>query len=296
MASLQKEQGKKIKLQTAMVISENHNSHIVAIIGDKQANNPSFNRAINIKRNIGSLVKPAIYLTAFQQGYRPDSLIDDSPIKVKISADNYWYPNNFDHKSHGKVALSTALSKSFNIASVRLGLTIGLDKVLETLRLLGVAQDLPVYPSVLLGALALSPYDINQMYQTLANKGVYQNLTGIVGVLDKYNKVLPIVKQKRSLRFSRQEIKQLDDVLKLVIQQGTAAAIKKYLPEAIPLSSKSLSAKTGTSNKNRDSWFVAYNDQYTATVWLGNDKNKPIKYTGSSGAMIIWAKVMKEFF
>jgi penicillin-binding protein 1B len=300
--TLQKKQAKKIELQTAMIISETNNSNIIAIIGDKQANTPYFNRAIDMKRSIGSLVKPAIYLSAFKRGYKQNSFIDDSPIKVKISANNYWYPKNFDHKSHGKVTLSTALSNSLNIASVRLGLTIGLDQVLHTLRLLGVDQELPIYPSVLLGAIAMSPYDINQMYQTIANNGVYQDLTAIQGILDKDNKFVPWVTKERSLRFSKQNIKQLDNILKLVVQQGTAKAINKYLTQMpTQISTKanlvySLAAKTGTSNKNRDSWFVAYNDQYTATVWLGNDQNKPIKYTGSTGAMFVWSQVMKDFF
>jgi len=273
-----------------MVISETRNSNIVAIIGDKKAKNSSFNRAIDINRSIGSLVKPAIYLAAFKQGYTQDSLIDDSPIKVKISDNNFWLPKNFDLKTHGHVTLTTALAKSFNIASVRLGLSIGLDKVLHTLRLLGVEQELPIYPSVLLGALSMSPYDINQMYQTIANNGIYKKMTTIQGVLDKNNNPLIIEKSAQSLRFSKQEIDQLDAVLKLVVQQGTAKNLNLYLPNT-----DTLSAKTGTSNNNRDSWFVAYNDLYLATVWLGNDKNQVIKFTGSTGSLFIWAKVMKGF-
>ncbi|MFK5892837.1 MAG: penicillin-binding protein 1B [Pseudomonadota bacterium] len=288
-AVLQRKQGKKPVLQAAMIISETNNSNIVALIGGKKSSNFNFNRAIDIKRTIGSLVKPAIYLTAFKQGYQNHSIIDDSPIKVKLSDKNYWYPRNFSHKSHGKVSLNTALSHSYNIASVRLGLTIGLDKVLQTLRLLGVKQQLPIYPSVLLGALSMSPYAVNQFYQTIANQGIYLDLTSISGVLDKDNKKIKLVLQEKSLRFSKTVIKMLTNSLKQVVQQGTAKSIKKLLPGVL-----NLSAKTGTSNKNRDSWFVAYNDQYVATVWLGNDQNLPIKYTGSTGALQVWANVMKD--
>jgi penicillin-binding protein 1B len=291
---LQKKQGSKPLLQTAMIISETKNSNIVALIGDKETGNSNYNRAVDIKRSIGSLVKPAIYLTAFKQGYDNHSKIDDSPIKVKLSDNNFWYPKNFDHKSHGKVSLETALSHSYNIASVRLGLTIGLDNVLQTLRLLGIKQQLPIYPSVLLGALSMSPYTVNQIYQTIANQGTYLGLTTVRGVLDKDNKYIRLAAKVKSLRFSKQVIKMLTQSLQQVVQQGTAKSIKKLLPGALNLSASSISAKTGTTNKNRDSWFVGYNKHYVATVWLGNDQNHPIKYTGSTGALQIWAKVMKD--
>ncbi|MFK5985998.1 MAG: transglycosylase domain-containing protein [Pseudomonadota bacterium] len=294
--SLQKKQGKRVLLQSAMVIADTKNAAIIALIGDKQANKSNFNRAINSKRNIGSLVKPAIYLSAFKSGYSPRSLISDEPIKVKLADKSFWYPKNFDHQSHGKVSLSKALSSSYNIAAVRLGLTIGLGKVLDTLQLLGINQQLPIYPSVLLGALSLSPFEVNQIYLTLANKGVYQSQSTIKGVLDKNNKRLWDKSDERFLRFSAEKINQLDGILQQVVQQGTAKSISRYLKKSARVIVASLAAKTGTTNNNRDSWFVAYNKQYVATVWLGNDKNKSIKYTGSTGAMIIWAKVMDELF
>jgi penicillin-binding protein 1B len=290
-SSLQTKQGKSIALQTAMIISEAHSSTIIAMMGDKNPKNTTFNRVTEIRRNIGSLVKPAIYLAAFKQGYTVNSLIDDSPIKVKLANGKYWYPKNFDHKSHGKVKLIRALSQSLNIASVRLGLTYGLDNVLQTLHLLGAKEELPIYPSVLLGAVSMSPYQVNQLYQTLANNGIYRSLTGIKGVLDKHNKTLSIEKAEPSLHFSNKNIAQIDQSLHQVVVSGTAKNIKKY-----NVKTSALKAKTGTSNKNRDSWFVGYNNDYVATVWLGNDGNKPIKYTGSSGAMLIWAKVMASIF
>ncbi len=293
LSKLQKKQGNKVILQTAMVISDVKNASIIAIIGDKYANKSNFNRALYSKRNIGSLVKPAVYLTALKLGYSAQSILSDAPIKVKLADDSFWYPKNFDHKSHAKVTLTQALVNSYNIATVRLGLTLGLSKVLQSLQLLGVREELPIFPSVLLGALSLPPIEVNQMYQTIANKGVYQKISGIKGILNKDNQPIAYEKSIKSLHFSQRSIAKLDKILQQVITQGTAKLLPRYLKNKSRSITYKLAGKTGTTNNNRDSWFVAYNEQYVATVWLGNDQNKSTKYTGATGAMIIWAKVMK---
>jgi len=274
------------KLQGAMLITSRGAADILAVIGNKKASRNHFNRALDARRSIGSLIKPAIFLTALENGYARTSFIDDSPLSVKTVDDQHWSPRNFDKKSHGLVSLEQALSHSYNIASVRLGLDIGLDKVIRTVHKLGIEQELEKYPAVLLGAIPLAPIQIHQMYQTIADGGYYSPLKSIRAVMDKDNNIIQHNSINVEKRFNSESIDQLDIMLKKVVSIGTAKSLRKYVS-----STKGIAAKTGTTNKNRDSWFVAYDENYVSTVWLGNDDNSATQVTGASGALKIWAEV-----
>ena len=191
LVSLEKQ--KKISagtLQAAGIITSVETGEVLALVGGRNKASNDFNRALDATRPIGSLVKPAVYLTALMKPGKFNSLtrLEDQPISLKQYDGTVWQPKNYDKKTHGRTALHTALAKSYNLATVNLGMKLGLNEVIRTLHALGLKKDIPKYPSLLLGALDLSPFEVTQMYQTLASGGFQVPLRTIKEVLDKEGK------------------------------------------------------------------------------------------------------------
>ena len=277
-------------LQTAAVITSVETGEVLALAGGRDKASNDFNRALDAVRPIGSLVKPAVYLTAIMkpEKYNSLTLLEDKPISLKQNDGSYWQPKNYDEVTHGNIALHTALAKSYNLATVHLGMHLGLNEVVKTLHSLGLKTDIPEYPSLLLGALDLSPFQVTQMYQTLASGGFLVPLRTIKEVLDKNGK--PI--QRYGL-----ELKQTLDsrsvfitryLLTEVASSGTARSIAARLPAFLPLA-----GKTGTTNGLRDSWFVGFGDDVLGVIWVGRDDNQSSGLTGSSGALQAWIDIMQ---
>lgn len=278
-------------LQSALVIAEQHSGEVLALIGDRNKDRNAFNRALDAKRPIGSLIKPAIYMTALDQPSRYNVLssLDDSKLVLKQSNGQQWAPDNYDNQSHGNVPLVRSISKSYNVSTVRLGMALGLENVIRTLKNLGVSSSIPKLPSILLGSLNLSPYEVTQMYQTIASGGLQIPLRTIRAVLD--DKGQPLKHYDLKVReYVKPETAFLTQfLLTEVVQNGTAKRLTRELPSLMPLA-----AKTGTTNALRDSWFAGFGDRLLAVVWIGRDNNQPTKLTGSTGAMQIWINMMKE--
>ena len=170
--NLQQQHGDKLaELQGSMVVTDPQTGEVLAIIGDRRTRYQGFNRALDAKRPIGSLIKPAVFLTALENGYTLASPLDDSAYSLELPNGDTWTPENYDRQSHPNILLIDALSHSYNIATVRLGMTLGLDKVIATLKRLGLEKNLHAYPSLLLGAQSLSTLEIAALYQTIAAGG-----------------------------------------------------------------------------------------------------------------------------
>ncbi len=292
LTKLDKERGfKSGELQTALVMVEQHNGEVLALVGDRNKSQNAFNRALDARRPIGSLVKPAIYMTALQQSdkYHVLSTLDDSQLVLKQKNGKSWTPSNYDNKTHGNVPLVRSIAKSYNISTVRLGMALGLENVIQTLRNLGVTSNIPKLPSILLGSINLSPYEVTQMYQTIASGGLQIPLKTIRAVLDKDGK--PLRRYDLDVReYIEPETAFLTQyLLTEVVQNGTAKRLTRELPSLMPLA-----GKTGTTNALRDSWFAGFGDRLLAVVWVGRDDNQTAKLTGSTGAMQIWLDVMKK--
>ena len=292
MAKLDRAKGFKTgTLQTAVVIVNQHDGEVLALLGDRDKEKNSFNRALDANRPIGSLIKPAIYLTALDNPsrYHVLSILDDSPISLKQGNGKQWTPKNYDNRSHGKVPLVRSISHSYNLSTVRLGMKLGLDKVIKTLKNLGINRSVPRLPSLLLGAIDLSPYEVTQMYQTLASGGLQIPLKTVRAVLDSEGR--PLKRYDLAIReYVKPESAFLTQfLLTEVVQHGTAKRLTRELPSFMPLA-----GKTGTTNGLRDSWFAGFGDRMTAVVWVGRDDNQPTKLTGSSGAMQVWLDIMKQ--
>ena len=278
-------------LQSALVMVEQHSGEVLALVGDRNKSRNAFNRALDAKRQIGSLVKPAIYMTALQQAnkYNVLSPLDDSHFVLKQKNGKSWSPKNYDNKLHGQVPLVRSMAKSYNISTVRLGMALGLENVIQTLKNLGISSEIPKLPSILLGSINLSPYEVTQMYQTIASGGLQVPLKTIRAVLDKEGE--PLRRYDLDVReYIKPETAFLTQYLLTdVVDNGTAKRLKRELPSLIPLA-----GKTGTTNELRDSWFAGFGDRLLAVVWVGRDDNQTAKLTGSTGAMQIWIDMMKK--
>lgn len=277
-------------LQAAGVITSVETGEVLALLGGRNKDSNDFNRALDASRPIGSLVKPAVYLTALMQAdkYNSQTLIEDEPISLKQHDGTVWEPENYDKETHGDVELHTALAKSYNLATVNLGMKIGLSEVVKTLHALGLEKNIPEYPSLLLGALDLSPFEVTQMYQTLASGGFQVPLRTIKEVLDKQGKPLQRYGLDLKQTLESKSVFITRYLLAEVASSGTARSIAARLPGLLPLA-----GKTGTTNDLRDSWFAGFGDDVLGVMWLGRDDNQSSHLTGSSGALQVWIDIMQ---
>jgi penicillin-binding protein 1B len=276
------------KLEAAMISVNVEKGGVSALIAGRDVRYSGFNRVLDTKRNIGSLVKPAVYLTALQlPHYNLATLLDDSPVQVTNEQGKVWQPENFDHQYRGAIALYKAFSNSINIPAVNLGLDVGVDKVVNTLKGLGATGAIDEYPSLLLGAVEMSSFEVAQLYTTIAADGEYKKLTAISALTDSVGKVLYKHKVNAEPRFDKSAMYMTKYAMKRVTKDGTAKRLNLHFP------SIQLAGKTGTSNDLRDSWFAGF-DQNTVTVaWLGRDDNKSTGLTGSVGALEAYIRYLK---
>jgi len=278
-------------LQGALFVTSQQSAEVQAVVGGRDPQFEGFNRALDARRPIGSLVKPVVYLTALQQpeSYTLATLLEDSPLVVKQPGAADWSPQNYDKQYRGKVSLHEALVQSYNVPTVNLGLSIGVSKVMANMRRLGVEQELPEFASSLLGANALSPLEVTQIYQTIAGGGFYTPLRAIQSVLTPEGEAL----QRYPLN-----VEQVIDpaphfllirAMQDVVHEGTAEALNSYLSSDL-----NIAGKTGTSDEFRDSWFAGFTGDRLAVAWVGRDDNETTGLTGASGAMSIWAEMMAD--
>lgn len=276
-------------LQGAALVVNAASGEVLAVVGDRKPGYAGFNRALDAARPIGSLIKPVIYLTALEDPgrYSLTTLLDDTPLTLRIEGSKEWSPQNYDKKYRQQVTLLDALSHSYNVPTVRLGLDVGVDKVIETLGRLGVTRPLTPYPALLLGAGSHPPVEVAQFYQPLANRGVRTPLRTIRAVLDDQHQ--PIARFPRNERrvVAPESAYLIDFALREVVRDGTARALGQKFDPAL-----GVAGKTGTTDNYRDSWFAGYSGQLLAVVWVGRDDNRPVKLSGASGAMQVWSEIM----
>ncbi|MDP6190707.1 MAG: penicillin-binding transpeptidase domain-containing protein, partial [Gammaproteobacteria bacterium] len=290
LTNLTERHGKQTKLQAALVLSQRDNGEVLAVVGDRDGGYAGHNWALDNSRQVGSLLKPVIHLTALASGrFHLLSPLDDSPLSVPQADGSQWQPANYDGQSHGVIPMYEALVKSYNIANVRLGMSLGVDKVLAQLSALGAHQSWQAYPSRLLGALELSPLKVNQVYQTLASNGFYSPLSIIRDVTQANGQLLSHYPYQVKQVADPQATYILQQELALVGRQGTGRGAYRYVAEQQPVA-----GKTGTTNDQRDSWFSGFSGRHVATVWMGNDDASPTPLTGASGALQVWARLMAQ--
>ena len=278
-------------LQGAVLVSSTTDGEVYAIVGDRKPRYTGFNRALDAVRPIGSLIKPAVYLTALsrKQEFNPATILEDEAIRLLGPDKKTWAPGNFDHKTHGNVPMFEALTRSYNLATVSLGLRLGFEPIQKTLKRLGVERNVPPYPSMLLGAVGMSPLDVMQMYHTYATGGFRSPLRSIQSVMTAKGKPLQRFPLQVKQVIDAKLIHQLNTLLRRVVTDGTARRLNNWMAKEIVIA-----GKTGTTNDLRDSWFAGFSGSHLAVVWMGNDQNKSTGLTGSSGAMRVWANMFKQ--
>ncbi|MDX3775116.1 penicillin-binding protein 1B [Chromatiaceae bacterium AAb-1] len=278
------------ELQAAVVVADYQQAEITAIVGGRDVSAAGFNRATDARRQIGSIIKPVIYLQALAQPGRFSlaTMLDDQPVSLR-SNNQDWQPQNFDQTFRGRVNLLTALSESLNVPTVRLGLQLGMSAVSDGLRKLGLNRNVRLHPAALLGAVELSPLEVAQLYQTIANNGVYQPLAVIQAVTDQQGNLLYQRNTVPQMRYNPEEMYLLQYALIQATQSGTARMLRQEFP------GKTFAGKTGTSSDYRDSWFSGFDQNSLLISWLGRDDNKPIGLTGSSGALRIFSRYFKQY-
>ena len=279
---------KDTSLQAAAVVVSPLNGDVLAVVGDRNPSYIGFNRALNADRQIGSLIKPVLYLTALEEPskFTLATMLNDSEFIYKDANRDDWQPLNYDKKYHGDVTLYESLLNSYNIPAVRTGLAIGFDKVIDTLAALGNPQQVPAYPSLALGAINMSPVEVASIYQSFSANGFHSPLRSVFAVLDKERKPLERYSLDVSNKVKPEAVALVNSALIDVTKYGTAKQLSKNL--AIQAA-----GKTGTSDDLRDSWFAGFTGDVVAVVWTGYDDNRPTTLTGSSGAMRIWQNLVK---
>lgn len=276
--------GREAPLEGAMVVSDIGSGEVRALVGGRNVSFAGFNRALDAVRPIGSLVKPAVYLTALEQPaqYNLASPLQDQPLSLSDEHGDNWQPQNFDKTYRGSVPLIDALSLSLNVPTVNLGLELGIDNVAATLKKLGVKRPVPEVPALTLGAVALTPFETNQLYQTIANNGAYRPLHTVSAIVSVNNRLMWRQAEYGEQRVNEESAYLLNYALYRVATQGTAKAIGRAFDNI------NMAGKTGTTDDYRDSWFAGYDRNNLATVWVGNDDNKSIGLTGSTGALPVF--------
>ena len=276
---------KQPSLQGAGLVTHSANGEVLALAGGREAGFAGFNRALDARRHVGSLIKPAVYLTALEQSrrYNLASLIDDGPLEYEQSG-QLWKPNNYDRKFHGQVMLYQGLAHSYNVATARLGLDLGVNAVIRTLRRLSVEQPLNPYPSLFLGASELSLLDVTRLYLNFASGGFQLPLRSIREVLDAGG--VPLQRYELSVErvIDPAPAYLINRALQMVVEEGTARSLNRRFAAKL-----GLAGKTGTTNDLRDSWYAGYDGEKLAVVWMGRDDNQPMGLSGASGAMQVWS-------
>ena len=276
-------------LQSAMVVTTVEQGEVLAIVAGRDPRFPGYNRALEMQRPIGSLIKPVVFLTALQEeNFNLASLLDDSEFTLELKTGN-WSPQNYDNEYRGQVKLIDALVHSYNIPTVRLGMQVGTRKIIKNLKLLGTERKINAYPSMLLGAIELPPIEVAQIYQSIAANGYRTPLRTILAVVSPRGDKL----QRYPLTVEQAVSSEVDYLLQAAMHDvtvnGTARSLQNSLPESLPVA-----GKTGTTDALRDSWFAGFSGEHVIVTWVGRDDNQPTGLTGSSGALPIWADLMSD--
>jgi len=283
--------GLSASLQSALVMADVGSGEVRALVGDRDADRAGFNRAIHARRQVGSVIKPLVYLLALEHDadYNLLTKIQDKPLTLKQADGSAWTPSNYDDRSHGDVTLLQALVNSYNQATVKLGLNIGVNHLINRLSQLGVDVDVEPVPSVFLGAVELTPLEVTQIYQSIAAAGFSVPLRSVIAVQTAAGDELVRYPLRMLPQPRREAISVLNYALTQVVEQGTARALPGLLGKDVVVA-----GKTGTTNDRRDSWFVGYTRNRVAVAWVGEDDNRPAGVTGSNAAMRIWASLFRE--
>ncbi len=278
-------------MEGAVVSVDGDNGEVEAVVGGRNVRYAGFNRALDARRPIGSLIKPAIYLTALARPgqYGLGTPIADQPITLQNAQGERWQPANYDGEYLGKIPLWRGLADSRNAATVHLGLDLGLRAVVDTLDGLGARVPASIYPSILLGSVDQSPLDVARLYEGLAAGGFRTPLRAVRTVTTSDGEVLSRYELDLARAADPKAVYLVNHALQRVVRQGTAQGLDEWIAEDVRVA-----GKTGTTNDRRDSWFAGFTGDRLGVVWVGRDDNGRTGLTGSTGAMTVWGAMFSQ--
>ena len=272
--------------QAALILMDKYGA-VRAMVGGRDYEKSSFNRVLNAQRQPGSVFKPLVYLTALEAGLTPSSQVTDAPIQFKN-----WRPQNYNGKYYGNVTLSQSLAKSMNSVALRLAQKVGVKKIINTARRLGIGSDLRDDLSIALGTSEVNLQEITAAYIPFMNGGFGADAHIISFISndkgdDIYSHRAASLGVNAERIIAPQEVAQMNEMLLAVTHSGTGKNAQ--------IANFRVFGKTGTTQDYKDGWFIGYTSQYIAGVWVGNDDNKPTnKVTGGNLPALIWHDLMAE--
>ncbi|MFK2872747.1 penicillin-binding protein 1B [Dyella lipolytica] len=276
--------------QAAAVVTDAKTGSVLAVVGSKLPGDQGFNRALDAQRPIGSTIKPFVYLVALTQPERWNlaTALDDSPISMRQPDGTPWTPHNDDNQSHGMVPMVDALANSWNLATIHLGLDVGVPRIKSFLDSFGLTTIQPG-PSLLIGAIDLAPVQVAQLYQYLASDGHALPLLAVSGVVDGNGRTVKRYEVQSGQGEYQPAVRLMTWAMQQVAVYGTAHALGDS-----NLAWLHTAGKTGTSNDLRDSWFAGFTGDRLAVFWMGRDDNKPSHLFGATGAMRGWQELFRK--
>ena len=282
----EKDRKSKGELQAALVSLDPRTGEILAYVGGRDYGSSQFDRAGSAERQAGSAFKPVIYATAFEDRVAaPSTMLEDAPLTVALAAGKEWAPQNSNSQYRGWVSTRTALEDSLNVPTARLALQVGLARIVQMAKAMGISTRLQPVPALALGAFEVTPLELASVYSVVAAGGVRREVHGIRGLLDPEGQPAegrPLDPAQRVI--SPQATFLLTSVMQGVLDRGTASSVRAQGLDA------RLAGKTGTTNDRRDSWFGGFSSDRVSLVWVGYDDNSTTRLSGARAALPIWAR------
>ena len=287
--SSQKEKG--IDLQGVILTAENSTGYVTTFVGGQNFRKSQFNRALYSQRQVGSLIKPFVYLTGLIEGIDGQKVtattsIPDQSFEWKMDKTK-WRPENYDKKFRGDVPYFYALKESLNVPTAWITQKVGLDRFIETCQAFGLTSKIEKFPSSSLGASQHTPLEILQSYLNIARFGEMQTVSFIEAIRNNENELIYQHQIKTEQKIDRVKASLLVGMMKETFQSGTAKSAKLFGFKQIA------AGKTGTTSDGKDAWFAGFTKDQTSVVWLGFDQSLATSLTGAGGAVPIWAQYMK---
>jgi len=281
-------------LQGMVVALDPTSGDVRALVGGRDYSDSRFNRAVDGSRQPGSAFKPIVYAAAIADSIPPNALFADTALAITLPNKTIYRPENSDSQFLGTISLRDALAMSRNVVAVQLGMKLGMDSIANLAARMGLNSVIAPYPSSAIGASVVQPLDLVATYTTFANLGTPVEPRFIYRIEDKNRKVV-LTREVRALApaLDPRVTYVVRDMMRDVVERGTAASIRRYLPASIPVA-----GKTGTTNDNSDVWFIGLTPDVVAGVWLGFDK--PISIApgagGGSLAAPVFGKMLARYY
>ncbi|OFZ18430.1 MAG: hypothetical protein A2Z20_04420 [Bdellovibrionales bacterium RBG_16_40_8] len=281
-------------LQASIIVVDTKSGEVIALVGGRQFVKTQYNRVLDAHRQVGSVMKPFVYLTALEgrdengDPYTPLTMVDDLRFVYKYEGQS-WSPQNYDKGYHGSVPIFYALKNSLNASTANVGIQVGLKNIVDVAKRAGITSEIQPFPSLTLGAFEIYPWEVAESTLTIARMGERIPLTFLRSVEDLSGKQIFLAETKSERVFAPQTVAVLVGMMKQTLRTGTAR-MSKILGFKYPAA-----GKTGTTSDTKDTWFIGFTPYILTVTWTGYDDNTPTNLTGASGALPLWVDFMKDF-